>query len=39
MQTCHSRSKGALVAIYGKTLRGTADKRIKNSAIRMVSAF
>ena len=30
---------GALVAIDGKTLRGTADKRIKNSAIYMVSAF
>jgi len=40
MQTCHERSEGTLVAIDGKTLRGTADKRIKNnSAIHMVSAF
>lgn len=39
MQTCHEMSDGTLVAIDGKTLRGTADKRIKNSAIHMVSAF
>lgn len=39
MQTCHERSEGTLVAIDGKTLRGAADKRIKNSAIHMVSAF
>lgn len=39
MQTCHERSEGTLVAIDCKTLRATTDKRIKNSAIHMVSAF
>lgn len=39
MQTCHERSEGTLVAIDGKTLRATTDKRIKSSAIHMVSAF
>ncbi|SIQ14014.1 Predicted transposase YbfD/YdcC associated with H repeats [Aeromonas sp. RU39B] len=39
MQTCHERSEGTLVAIDGKMLRVMADKRIKNSAIHMVSAF
>jgi predicted transposase YbfD/YdcC len=37
MQTCHERSERTLVAIDGKTLRATADKRIKNSAIHMVN--
>lgn len=39
MQSCHEKSDGTLVAIDGKTLRGTADKNVKNSAIHMVSAF
>lgn len=32
-------SDGKQVAIDGKTLHGTADKRIKNRAIHMVRAF
>lgn len=39
IQHCYEKSDGMQVAIDSKTLHGTADKRTKNSAIQMVSAF
>lgn len=39
MQDCHEVTKGEVIAIDGKTLRGTYDKDKRSGAIHMVSAF
>ncbi len=39
MQDCHTLTDGAVVAIDGKSLRGTYDKTKRDTAIHMVSAF
>lgn len=39
MQACHTASSGEVIAIDGKTLRGSYDKSRKKGAIHMVSAF
>ena len=39
MNDCHSVSKGSVIAIDGKTVRGSYDKSKKRGAIHMVSAF
>ena len=39
MNDCHSATKGDVIAIDGKTVRGSYDKSKKRGAIHMVSAF
>lgn len=39
MQECHTVSSGEVIAIDGKTLRGSYDKSRKKGAIHMISAF
>ncbi|OIN05327.1 ISAs1 family transposase [Oceanisphaera psychrotolerans] len=39
MRDCHEATDGEVVAIDGKTLRGTYDKGRRQGAIHMVSAF
>ena len=39
MRDCHSATKGNVIAIDGKTVRGSYDKSNKRGAIHMVSAF
>ena len=39
MKACHTITEGAIVAIDGKTVRGSFDKGKKRGAIHMVSAF
>lgn len=39
MQECHTVSAGEVIAIDGKTLRGSYDKSRKKGAIHMISAF
>ena len=39
MNDCHSATKGNVIAIDGKTVRGSYDKTKKRGAIHMVSAF
>ena len=39
MQSCHTLTNGEVIAIDGKTLRGSYDKRRRTGAIHMVSAF
>lgn len=39
MQECHTASSGEVIAIDGKTLRGSYDKSRKKGAIHMISAF
>lgn len=39
MKDCHTLTAGSVVAIDGKSLRGTYDKSKRNSVIHMVSAF
>lgn len=39
MQDCHSSEVGDIIAIDGKTLRGSYDKRHRRGAIHVISAF
>ena len=39
MRDCHTLTEGAVVAIDGKSLRGTYDKSKRDNVIHMVSAF
>ena len=39
MKDCHEATGGDLIAIDGKTIRGTYDKSKRSGAIHMVSAF
>lgn len=39
MKDCHTLSEGSVVAIDGKSLRGTYDKSKRNAVIHRVSAF
>jgi predicted transposase YbfD/YdcC len=39
MNDCHSAIKGDVIAIDGKTVRGSYDKSKKRGAIHMVCAF
>ena len=39
MQSCHKLTDGEVIAIDGKTFRGSYDKRRRTGAIHMVSAF
>ncbi len=39
MYDCHQATGGDVIAIDGKTLRGTYDKGRRQGAIHMVSAF
>jgi len=39
MKDCHVATKGNVIAINGKTVRGSYDKSKKRGAIHMVSAF
>ncbi|MEX9348330.1 ISAs1 family transposase, partial [Salmonella enterica] len=39
MQECHVITDGRVIAIDGKTVRGSYDKKKRKSAIHMVSAF
>jgi predicted transposase YbfD/YdcC len=39
MKDCHTATKGDVIAIDGKTVRGSYDKSKKRGAIHMVSAF
>jgi predicted metal-dependent phosphotriesterase family hydrolase len=39
MQDCHTLTEGSVVAIDGKSLRGTYDKSKRDNVIHMVSAF
>jgi hypothetical protein len=39
MNDCHSATKGDVIAIDGKTVRGSYDKSNKRGAIHMMSAF
>ena len=39
MKDCHTATKGNIIAIDGKTVRGSYDKSKKRGAIHMVSAF
>ena len=39
MQDCHEVTKGEVIAIDGKTLRGTYNKDKRCGAIHRVSAF
>ncbi|MTI11560.1 ISAs1 family transposase, partial [Sansalvadorimonas verongulae] len=39
MQDCHKATKGAVVAIDGKTVRSSGDKKNQLDPIHMVSAF
>ena len=39
MKDCHTVTKGSVIAIDGKTVRGSYDKSNKRGAIHMVSAF
>jgi deoxyxylulose-5-phosphate synthase len=38
-EICHALTKGSVIAIDGKTVRGSYDKSNKRSVINMVSAF
>lgn len=39
MKAAHISTKGEIIAIDGKTVRGSFDKKSKKSAIHMISAF
>ena len=39
MRDCHSSEDGSVIAIDGKTLRGSYDKSRRRSAIHVISAF
>jgi predicted transposase YbfD/YdcC len=39
MKACHTATKGDVIALDGKTLKGTYDKEKRTGAIHMVSAF
>ena len=39
MQSCHEATEGAVVAIDGKTVRGSGDRKNELDPIHMVSAF
>lgn len=39
MEECHTASAGEVIAIDGKTLRGSYDKSRRKGAIHMISAF
>lgn len=39
MRDCHSSEDGSVIAIDGKTLRGSYDKRRRRGAIHVISAF
>jgi hypothetical protein len=39
MKDCHAVTKASVIAIDGKTVRGSYDKSNKRSAINMVSTF
>lgn len=39
MRDCHSSEDGSVIAIDGKTLRGSYDKKRRRGAIHVISAF
>lgn len=39
MHDCHSSEDGSVIAIDGKTLRGSYDKSCRRGAIHVISAF
>lgn len=39
MASCHDKTEGEIIAIDGKTVRGSYDKSARRGAIHMVSAF
>lgn len=39
MQDCHTSEDGSVIAIDGKTLRGSYDKSRRHGAMHVISAF